>query len=87
MVIKYNKKTRDDLVAIKNFINDHPGYIDEIELFDFVISYEYYVTYYKNYHIFRDLIAYHNQHFQDQAKKLPYEYVNEDSSIDSILGL
>lgn len=85
MIIRFNKKTRDDIVAIINFINEYPEIFDEKDFLDFIIGYEYYPVYYKNYHIFRDLIKYHNDHVKDVPKN--NEYVVNDPSLESLLGL
>lgn len=87
MIIRFNKKIRDDLVAIRNFINDYPRQLDEIEFFDFIVSYEYYATYYKNYHIFRDLIKYHNDHINDEDPVQKVIFPDVDKRLEDILGI
>lgn len=77
MLIRFNKKTRDDIVAIFTFINEYQGVLDEIDFFQFLISYEYYPVYYQNYHIFRNLIEYHNSHLKKENKK---DVIYDDSS-------
>lgn len=84
MLIPNNKKYRDDFVAISNFIFDYKGEIKYDDLITFVISYEYYKCFYQNYHIFKDLISYHNSHLNDKKFEPVYE---NDKSLDDLLGL
>ena len=49
------------------FINESKGIVNEKELIDFIYEYEYFLTYYKNFHIFRQLILYHNDHVYDKV--------------------
>lgn len=65
MVLHFNKKTNDELKAITTFINESKGIVNEKELIDFIYEYEYFYTYYKNFHIFRAMINYHNLHYMD----------------------
>lgn len=66
MLLRYNKKTVEEFHAIITFINESKGIVNEKELIDFIYEYEYFVTYYKNFHIFRQLIVYHNNHVYDE---------------------
>lgn len=85
MIIRFNKKTRDDIVAIKTFITEYPKELDEIEFMDFIISYDYYPVYYKNYHIFRDLIEYKNSHLN--VKKSDVVFPEVDQDLNKLLGI
>lgn len=85
MIIRFNKKTRDDIVSIKTFISEYPKELDEIEFMDFIISYDYYPVYYKNYHIFRDLIEYHNSHLN--VKKSDVVFPEVDQDLNKLLGI
>ena len=85
MIVRFNKKSRDSIVAIKNFINEYPTKINEMDFIDFIIGFEYFPFYYKNYHIFRDLINYHNDHVSDSDIKEKKDYVVNDPSLDDLL--
>lgn len=81
MIIPNSKKYRDDFVSIANFIFDYVGEINYDDLITFVVSYEYYKCFYQNYHIFKDLIIYHNSHLGIKANT---EYEN-DKKLDDLL--
>ena len=81
MIVPNSKKYRDDFVAISNFIFDYVGEIKYDDLITFVVSYEYYKCFYQNYHIFKDLINYHNTHLKLKADVV-YE---NDKTVDDLL--
>lgn len=83
MIIPNSKKYRDDFVAISNFIFDYVGKIKMDDLITFVVSYEYYKCFYQNYHIFKDLIEYHDTHLNIKSTS---SYEN-DKSLDELLNL
>lgn len=81
LLIPNNKKYRDDFVAISNFIFDYQGEIKYDDLITFVVSYEYYKCFYQNYHIFKDLIHYHDSHLEIKSESV-YE---NDPKLDDLL--
>lgn len=81
MILKYNKRTKDDLIAIFTFIRESPDVIDTYELMDFITEYDYYLSFYKNYHVIKDYIEYHNSHL---GKVKPVVEV-DNSNIEDLL--
>lgn len=82
MIIKNDKKYRDDYIAVVNFIKEYPSAIDMYDLMNFIASFEYYKVFYQNYHIFKDLISYHDSHL---GKKEPDKTYEETKQLDDLL--
>lgn len=82
MIIKNDKKYRDDLVAICNYIKDVKTTIDWYDFINFVVSFEYYKVFYQNYHIIKDLIEYHDSHLNYKSDVNVYENIEKDEILD-----
>ena len=84
MIIKNDKKYRDDFVSIVDFIKEYEEGkpIDMYDLLNFVSSFEYYKVFYQNYHIIMDLIKYHDSHL---GKREPDKVYQDSQSLDEIL--
>lgn len=84
MIIKNDKNYRDDFVSIVDFIKEYEDGkpIDMYDLMNFISSFEYYKVFYQNYHIFKDLITYHDSHL---GKKEPDKHYEDNKSLDELL--
>lgn len=81
MIIKNDKKYRDDFIAIVNFIKEYPSKIDVYDFMNFIASFEYYKVFYQNYLIFKDLIVYHDSHIGYNEPQKVYEDNNDLAEI------